>query len=305
MSSSTPVINGALIYILAISTLLLYLIAFIMIYFVVRYRKSRHPEPIEVKDSKILEAIWIIIPTLLVLSMFFYGLTGFQFLRKVPEDAIVVKVHSKQWSWLFEYPNGKKSGDMVVPIGKNIKCELTSDDVIHGFYVPEYRIQIDTVPGMPTYTWFNANTFGSYYILCTQYCGLKHSNMIAKLIVVAEDQYEKWLKGEKIEMSGDQQFANLPAGEQLLFERGCVSCHTVNGSTSVGPTLKGLFGSKVQVTSGGDVHEVTVDEAYIKESIKNPTTDVVDGFPNTMPSGKDALSDQEIDEIINYLKTLK
>jgi cytochrome c oxidase subunit 2 len=304
MATSTGIVDGALIYILALCVLLLFLIVFFMIYFLVRYRKTRNPVPSELPPSRLLEALWVAVPTLLVTTMFMYGLTGFRFLRSAPAGSLSVKVHARQWSWLFEYDNGKKSADLIVPLGRNVRCELISADVIHGFYVPAFHIQQDAVPGLKTFAWFNATTMGSYYILCSQYCGRKHSAMIAKLIVVPPDQFEAWRQGKKIQFTGAS-YMNLPAGERLLFERGCISCHSLEGNPMVGPTFKGLFGSKVIVSSAGIVHTIVADSAYIHTSIVDPGADVVSGFPNTMPQAKDILSEAEIAEIVNYLKGLK
>jgi cytochrome c oxidase subunit 2 len=305
MATSTSVVNGAFIYILAFSFLLLFLIVFFMLFFLVRYRASRNPVAEELPESNLIEVIWVVVPTLLALTMFLYGLTGFQFLRKAPSGSYVIKVHSRQWSWIFEYPGGKKSADMVVPLGKNIKCELMSSDVIHGFYVPAFRIQQNTVPGIKTFVWFKATSTGSYYILCSQYCGLKHSLMMAKLIVVPPDQFDKWLRGEKIQLPEKESALNLPTGESLLLERGCVACHSLEGGAMVGPTFKGLLGSQVRVKTSGRVRVVMADENYIRQSVLSPSADIVDGYPNTMPSGRDILTDKEIQEIIQYLKTLQ
>jgi cytochrome c oxidase subunit 2 len=304
MATSTGIVDGALIYILAMSVLLLFLIFFFMIFFLVRYRASRNPVPSELPESPLIEALWVVVPTLLVTTMFIYGLTGFRFLRSAPEGSLPVKVHARQWSWLFEYDSGRKSADLIVPLGRNVRCELISADVIHGFYVPAFHIQQDAVPGMKTFVWFKATAMGSYYILCSQYCGRKHSAMIAKLIVVPPDQFEAWRQGKKIQFTGAS-YLNMPAGERLLFERGCISCHSLEGNPMMGPSFKGLFGSKIIVSSSGLVRTVVADSAYIQKSIVDPGADVVSGFPNTMPPAKDILSDQEIAEIVNYLKGLK
>jgi cytochrome c oxidase subunit 2 len=303
MATSTFVVDGALIYILALSVLLLFLIVFFMVYFLVRYRSSRNPVASELKSSPLIEAIWVIVPTILATTMFIYGLTGFRFLRAAPPDSLQVKVHARQWSWLFEYDDGKKSPDLVVPLGKNVRCELIADDVIHGFYIPAFRIQQDAVPGLKTEAWFNATGLGSYYILCSQYCGQRHSAMIANLIVVPPDQFDAWRHGKNIQFTNA--LVSMPAGERLLFERGCISCHSLTGNAMVGPTLKGLFGSSVRVKTGGAVRTVIADEEYIRKSIIDPGADVVDGFPNTMPPGKTVFSGDEIVEVIKYLKELK
>ncbi len=304
MSTSTGIVDAALIYICAISVLLFVLILFFMVYFTVRYRKSRNPIPVEIKGSPLLEVVWVVIPTLIVMTMFFYGLTGFSFLRAIPPDSLSVKVHARQWTWLFEYPNGKKSAAMVVPVGKNISCELISHDVIHGFYVPAFRLQEDIVPGLKTRVWFNATEPGGSYILCSQYCGLQHSAMIAKIYAVSPDQFDAWLQGKSIPLDNDNT-ANMPAGERLLTDRGCISCHSLFGNKMVGPTLKGLYGSNVTISTGKKERTVVADSAYIRESIIHPNDAVTAGYPSTMPSGRDILSDKEIGEIITYLKILK
>ncbi len=304
MATSTGVVDGALIYILALSVLLLFLIIFFMIFFLVRYRTSRNPVPSELPQSALLEVLWVVVPTLLVTTMFIYGLTGFRFLRSAPAGSLSVKVHARQWSWLFEYDDGRKSPDLIVPLGRNVRCELISADVIHGFYVPAFRIQQDAVPGLKTFVWFNATTMGSYYILCSQYCGRKHSAMIAKLIVVPPDQFEAWRQGKKIQFTGAS-YMNMPAGERLLFERGCISCHSIEGNRMMGPTFKGLFGSTVLVSTAGVQRTIVADSSYIHKSIVDPGADVVSGFPNTMPPSKDILSESDIAEIVHYLKGIK
>lgn len=305
MATSTGIVNEAMIYILAFMALLFYLIVFFMVLFAVRYRKTRNPVPSELPESRMIEAIWVIVPTILVIPMFVYGLMGFQFLRAIPADSIPVKVYARQWSWLFEYANGKRSPDLVVPLGKDISCELISQDVIHGFYIPAFRIQQDAVPGLKVKVWFNATTLGSNYILCSQYCGQRHSAMLAKVYVVPPDQFAAWLSGKNITLSTEAMWANMPKGESLLFERGCMSCHSLTGNPMVGPTLKGLFGASVRVKTGGQSRTAVADSAYVRESILDPGKDVVDGFPNTMPPGRSSLSDEEIGVVIDYLKTVK
>jgi cytochrome c oxidase subunit II len=305
MSTSTAVVNGALIYILAFTALLFFLIIFFMIYFLVRFRKSRNPVPEEIRGSNLLEALWVILPTLLVMTFFIYGLTGFNFLKNIPSGSLSIKVYARQWSWLFEYPNGKKSPTLIVPMGRNIQCDLYTADVIHGFYIPAFRIQQDIVPMIPARVWFNAIEPGSYDILCSQYCGLKHSAMMAKLIVVIPDQFDAWLAGKKVNINTSSLPASMPAGQRLIFERGCASCHSMDGVRMAGPTFKGLSGSIVDVVSDGVQKRVVADSNYIRESILSPGKNVTAGFPNIMPSGRDILTDPEIDEIIGTIQKLK
>jgi cytochrome c oxidase subunit 2 len=188
-------VDETLYYVAAFAILLFFGILFFLVYFAVRYRASRNPVATEIPGSTGLEILWIVLPTLVALSMFFYGLTGYNFLRSPPAGSLEVTVHSRQWVWSFEYPDGKKAPELVVPAGRDVRLSITSDDVIHGFYLPGYRIQVDAVPGMKTYAWFKATRQGVFDILCTVYCGTNHSGMLAKLYVVPEDRYEAWRAG--------------------------------------------------------------------------------------------------------------
>jgi cytochrome c oxidase subunit 2 len=202
LSSTTGTVNSAFIFIIAFCFLLFALIIFFTIYFVVRYRRSRHPVAVDNPGSWRLEIAWIAAATVLVMIMFFYGLTGWKFLRAPPADSIRVEVTARQWSWLFTYANGRKSTALVVPVGKDVALTLSSNDVIHGFFIPAYRIKQDAVPGMKTHAWFNATSLGSADILCTQYCGQEHSKMLTQVFVVPEDTYTKWLNGEDVDIPG-------------------------------------------------------------------------------------------------------
>jgi cytochrome c oxidase subunit 2 len=305
MATSTGVVDSAFIYIMAFSFLLFFAIVFVMILFLFRYRRSRNPKPTDISGNTVLEILWVVLPTLLVLTMFFYGLTGFTFLRHPPADSMSVTVHSRQWAWLFQYANGITSTDLIAPLDRNVRLELVSDDVIHGFFVPAFRIKQDAVPGMKTQAWFRATETGSYDVLCTQYCGQRHSAMIAKLVVITPEEFDEWYKGEIVQVSGVTLPSTRPAGEDLLRQRGCLACHSTDGSPLVGPTFKGFFGSSMETVTNGKQRTVVADEAYIEMSIVDPAADIAKGFPNIMPSGKGIVTDDEIDEMIQLLKTLK
>ena len=247
-----------------------------------------------------LEIIWTVVPTLLVLTMFYYGLTGFNFLKRAPQDAMKVKVIARQWSWLFEYENGLRSTELKVPVGKPIKLLLTSQDVIHSFYAPAFRIKQDVVPGMVNSLWFQSTEVGEFDVLCSQYCGLQHAKMLTKIVVLPEEEFKKWYQ------TGKEMEAKLPpSGTQLFQERGCKACHTIDGTPGLGPTLKGLFGKTVTVLTDGKERKLVADEAYLRKSILEPNVDIVKGFPPIMPPLKGLLTDQEIDALVSYLKGLK
>jgi cytochrome c oxidase subunit 2 len=194
-ATSTTAVNEGLYYIAAFAFLLFIAIVFLMILFAVRYRRSRSPKATELPGNRWVEVLAIVLPTLLALSMFYFGYTGYSFLRKVPEGALQVEVRARQFSWLFAYPNGKTSADLVVPVGRDVGLSLGSEDVIHGFYVPDYHIQVDVVPGMKTSAWFRATEPGEHYVMCTVYCGTAHSAMMAKLRAVSPADFEAWYGG--------------------------------------------------------------------------------------------------------------
>jgi len=195
----TPVqgVDQAFWYILGVSIVLLFGITAVMIYFVIRYRRSRNPVSADIRDNYLLEIIWTIVPTLIALSMFYVGWTSYIGLRTVPEDAIEIEVAGQMFSWLFVYENDKETeNELVVPLGEAIKLNVTSLDVLHSLYIPAFRIKIDAVKGMETYAWFSADKIGEYDIQCTEYCGTAHSEMLAKLRIVPKDEYLEWLEEE-------------------------------------------------------------------------------------------------------------
>jgi cytochrome c oxidase subunit 2 len=305
MTQTVAAVDNVFIYILVFSVLLFFAIVFLMLYFAVRYRKARSPQPAEIPGHSGLEVLWIALATLLVLTMFFYGVAGFNVLRGAPKDSMTVKVDSRQWAWSFEYPNGLKSSDLIAPVGRNLHLVMSSRDVIHSFYVPALRIKQDTVPGMTTYAWFKAPQPGSYDILCAEYCGERHSAMMAKLIVLPPDQFAQWYSGQAVEAAGLPAPSATPTGQELLRHKGCLGCHSTDGSLLVGPTFKGLYGRTVEVITAGRRRRVTVDDAYIRTSILTPSADLVVGFRDIMPPGKPELTDPEIEQIVAYLHDLR
>lgn len=184
-------------YILGISIALLTGITVVMVYFVVKYRRSRNPVASDIRDNYKLEIIWTIIPTLIALSMFYVGWKSYIGLRTVPEDAMEVEVIGQMFSWIFVYDNEKETeNELVVPVGQAVKLNISSIDVLHSFYVPAFRIKVDAVKGMGTYAWFQADEVGEYDIQCTEYCGVDHSAMVGKLRIIPEDEFNKWIEEE-------------------------------------------------------------------------------------------------------------
>lgn len=186
-------VDNVMIYIVVISVIFLLGITFAMIYFVIKYNRKRHPVAVNIHGNIWIEIVWVVVPTLLALSMFYYGFTNFSILRRIPKDAMVIKVTGQMWKWSFTYANGKKYDTLYVPVNKNIKLELNSIDVNHSFYIPAFRIKEDVVPGRTDYLVFNAQEQGRYDVECAEYCGMKHSYMLNKVVVLPQNDFESWL----------------------------------------------------------------------------------------------------------------
>lgn len=301
MSGASNFVQGVdltFIIILGISVFFLVSITTVMIYFVIRYSRKRNPKATNIAGNNTLEIAWTVIPLILVLVMFYFGWLGFRPMRNVPEGAIQVKAIGQMWSWIFEYENGKKSAELIVPLNKPVKLNLFSRDVIHSLYIPAFRIKEDVVPGKNNYMWFTAQQEGEYDIFCAEYCGTRHSYMLSKVRVLPEAEYNSWLAK-----------SDIPAGEHpgltLMKQNACVTCHSQDGSKIVGPSFKGLFGRKEIVIADGIEKEITVDDAYIKRSIYEPHVQVVKGFnPSLMVSYQKQLTEEDIQKIIDYLKGL-
>jgi len=188
-------IDQTFVYIIGISLVVLFLITATMIFFVIKYRRSIHPDPEDIRGNWVLETAWTVIPTAIVLSMFYFGWNAFTQLRNVPPNAIEINVYGQQFSWILEYPNGKQTeNELVVPLRKPVKLNITSLDVIHSLFIPAFRVKMDAVNGMNTYAWFFPDKEGEYHFFCAEYCGEGHSEMKGILKVVSEDEYKKWLE---------------------------------------------------------------------------------------------------------------
>src|SRR5512143_2963613 len=232
-------------FILGIAVTLLVANTAVMIYFVIRYSRKRNPVAEDVHENLPLEIIWTVVPTILVLAIFFVGLKGFQYMRTVPPGAMPVKVMARQWSWTFTYENGKEDSVLRVPVRKPVKLLITSADVLHSLFIPAYRIKEDCVPGMETYLWFLPDQPGSYDLFCTEYCGVGHHEMITKVEVMPEKDFDGWYGGKTEEAETEEKKpagkapaakaaekqtskAEIPGheGAKLIQVKGCVACHT-------------------------------------------------------------------------------
>ncbi|PKQ69042.1 cytochrome c oxidase subunit II [Labilibaculum manganireducens] len=275
-----------------------------MIYFVFRYRKEKNPVATQIHGSVSLEIIWTVIPTILVMVMFYYGWMGYKPMKEVPDDAFVVKSVGRMWNWQFEYENGKRTDTLYVPLNRAVKLDLKALDVIHSLYIPSFRLKQDVVPGKKQMMWFIPGREGEYDLFCTEYCGLRHSSMQTSVIVMPQDKFDSWYidTTKTAPLISDKPGA---LGLIIVKKNGCLACHSLDGSKLVGPSWKGLFGKTETVITNGQSREINVDTAYVINSVYNPNDDVVKGFnKGLMLSYKNELTEDDIGEIIEFMKTL-
>ncbi|MBD3274386.1 MAG: cytochrome c oxidase subunit II [Candidatus Marinimicrobia bacterium] len=273
------------------------------IFFAIRYRRRPGRETATShQDVNIkLEIIWTAIPLILVTIVFAWGFRTYMEMQIVPRDAVEIKVTGRQWMWLFDYPNGKTAiNELVVPEDTPIKLLMSSEDVIHSFYIPQFRVKKDVVPNRYTITWFEATTAGTYDLYCAEFCGDSHSEMLATVEVVSQDEYASYLEGAAQQEGGGQE-SLVSLGQDLYTARACNTCHSLDGSPNVGPTFQNLYGHEVELSDGSTV---TADENYIRQSILEPSADIVQGYQAVMPTYQGLLSEREIDGIIAYLKSI-
>jgi cytochrome c oxidase subunit 2 len=313
-SSAAGKVDSVFLFIVALCAIALFFITFLMVYFVIKYSKKRHPRGVDIEGNTWLEIAWTVTPTVLFLVMFYYGWTNYEYEREVPRDAMVVNVTARQWAYSFSYPNAKRTAELYLALNKPFKMELHSLDVIHGFYIPAFRVKEDIVPGKSNYTWFIPTMLGSFDIECTVICGIGHAKMLSKAVVVPVADFEAWYFGdENAPLPGQKRVtavqpaaavaAAVEPGLAVLQQKDCLVCHSVDGSERVGVSLKGLYGKQQTVTQGGKEQQVTVDEAYLAKAIREPHTQLVKGYHHVMPVP--SLNDDEIGQVIAYVKELE
>lgn len=315
LSNIADAVNGPILFITAVSVFFLVGITAVMVYFTFRYSRRRNPKAEDVHGHTLLEIVWTVIPTLLAFGMFWYGWVGYKFMKDVPADALQVQVTGRMWSWLYEYENGVQSDVLNVPVGEPIRLNMKSADVIHSYYIPAFKVKQDVVPGVDgLYLWFTAKDTGVYDVFCAEYCGLQHAAMLSKVVVMPKAEFESWLakEGEEVaamqaalEEGGDDSASLAALGERLSKTKGCIACHSADGTRLVGPSFKGVYGLSAVVVNDGVEREIVVDDEYIRKSIYEPNADIVQGYQPLMPSQKGIVSEDEVNAIIAYIKSLK
>jgi cytochrome c oxidase subunit II len=286
------------------------------IFFFVRFRRRSETQTTpHIEPTLWMEALFIATPLFFFLLWFFLGFREFVRQQTPPSDSMDVYVSAKKWMWQFAYPDGPNAINVLrVPAGRNVRLLMTSRDVIHSFYVPEFRIKQDVLPGRYTQTWFNATTPGRYQILCAEYCGAGHSIMRGEVTVLKPQEYEDWLAfqhrgvvatqdGQPTALDFAPALGNMvDQGRRIAAEQGCLKCHTTDGTRHIGPTWLDLYHRREKLNDGSTVD---ADEAYLTESMMDPALKVVEGFQPVMPSFQGKLAGPEVAALVEYIKSLQ
>jgi cytochrome c oxidase subunit II len=273
-----------------------FVLTLLILYFAIKYRRRDEDEiPRPVRASHRLEAVWIIVPFFVTMGIFAWGAGIYYRMYRPPEEAIDVYVVGKQWMWKFQHLDGHREiNELHVPVGRKVKLTMTTEDVIHSFFVPAFRIKMDVVPGKYSTIWFEPTKAGRYHLFCAEYCGTSHSGMIGWIDVLEAPEYQAWLSG------GAAGGSLSASGEQLFQQLACNTCHKADG-TGRGPSLQGVFGKPVQLSNG---QRVEVDEPYVRESITNPKAKVVAGYDPIMPTFQGQVSEEQLVQLIAYIRSL-
>jgi cytochrome c oxidase subunit 2 len=297
-STFAPRIDALYFYLVGLTLFFTVLIVTVIIFFSVKYRRRAPFEiPRPIAGSIKLETLWSVIPFFIAMSIFVWGASAYFIQYRVPSEAMEIFVVGKQWMWKFQHTTGQREiNELHVPVGRKVKLTMTTEDVIHDLFIPAFRTKTDVVPGRYTTLWFEATKPGRYHIFCAEYCGTNHSGMTGWIEVMTQTDFDNWLSGNANQQSPVQ------AGQELFTTTlGCASCHNADGSGGRGPALTGLFGKSVQLTGGG---AVTADETYIRDSILNPQAQLVMGYQPIMPTFKGQLSEEQLLQLIAYIKSL-
>jgi cytochrome c oxidase subunit II len=284
------------LYLIAISGFFTVLIFGLIFIFALKYRRRSEEEvPRPNYGSLRLEVLWSVIPLLIVVTMFVWGARVFFTISRAPDDAMDIYVVARQWMWKFQHPEGNREiNELHVPLGRPVKLTMTSEDVIHSFYVPAFRVKQDVLPGRYTTVWFEATEPGRYHLFCAEYCGAQHAGMRGSIVVLEPGAYEAWLTG------GAAEGSMADRGERLFNQLGCVTCHVADGSGRC-PSLVGLYDQPVVLTTG---QTVIADEEYLRESILQPNARIVMGYQPIMPTYQGQVSEEGLLQLIAYIRSL-
>jgi len=295
-STSAQLVDRLYFFMIGMSLFGSLLVAGLLVVFAWKYRKrSKASREGAVSEATALELLWTAIPLCLFLFVFFWAASIFFHLNRPPDDAMEIRVVGKRWMWKLQHLNGHREiNELHVPVGRAVKLMMTSEDVIHSFFVPAFRIKADVLPGRYTTAWFKATKPGTYHLFCAEYCGTKHSSMIGSVVVMEPSEFQGWLTGEQ------RGVTPVAAGEKLFMSLGCVTCHN-ESSNARGPSLAGAYGKPVKLEGG---QTAQFDEEYVRESILTPQAKRVEGFTTLMPTFKGLVSEEGVLDLIEYIKSL-
>jgi len=297
-SNFAPHVDALMLFITAICLFFAVAVTAAIIFFLYKFRRKTPGEiGVAIHGDMRLETAWIVVPLLLALAMFGWGAVVYVDFRRAPSDALDIYVIGKQWMWKLQQPNGlKEINELHVPVGQDVRLIMSSEDVIHDFSVPAFRVKMDVVPGHYNTLWFRPTKVGKYHFYCSQYCGTNHAIMGGWVTVMEPDEYTAWLSG-----SSGSSVNPVVAGAKLFADRACLTCHASDGKGRA-PSLNGVFGGQVRLADGSTV---TADESYIRESILNPNAKIVAGYQPLMPPYQGQLTEEQTLDLISYVKSLQ
>src|SRR5271165_1646169 len=293
-STAAANVDALFIFLIIVSGLMTALIFTAVVYFAARYRRQQGVPAEQIEGSTPLELTWSIIPLGVFMAIFFWGAVVYFKGRTPPRDSTEVYVVAKQWMWKLEHAEGQREiNELHVPVGRDVKLIMTSQDVIHSFFIPAFRIKQDVLPGRYTVEWFRATKPGVYHLFCAEYCGTQHSGMVGDIVVMQPAQYEAW-------MNGGSTGPLSATGEKIFAELGCSTCHRTDAQGR-GPNLQGVFGKPVQLEDG---RTVNADENYLRECILDPGAKRVKGFQPIMPTFQGLVSEEQVNALVAYIKSI-
>ena len=296
-STMAPRVDALYFFLLALTIFFSLLIAGLIVFYAVKYHR-RSPQAIgePIHGSLILEITWLVIPFLITMVIFVWGASVYFAMASPPAETLNIYVVGKQWMWKFQHLDGMREiNELHVPVGRDVKLITTSEDGIHDLFVPAFRVKADVIPGRYVSIWFRATTPGRYHLFCAEYCGTRHSGMIGEVVVMEPGDYQAWLSG------GAPEGSLASMGSKLFGDLACNSCHRPD-SGGRGPVLDGLFGNTVTLQDGTTA---VVDEAYLRESILNPSAKITSGYQPIMPTFQGVVSEEGLLQLIEYIKSLK
>jgi cytochrome c oxidase subunit 2 len=295
-STTAERVDALFFFLCAVCGIMAFLIAGLVIFFAFKYRRRAEDERTpRILGNNPLEWFWTIAPLFVFIIMFLWGASVFTSVASPPPDAPEIFVVGKQWMWKIQHPDGQREiNELHLPVDKPVKLTLTSEDVIHDFFVPAFRTKLDVIPGRYVQTWFHPTKVGRYHLFCAQYCGTSHANMVGTVYVMERDEFRKWLDSTATGSLADQ-------GRQLFLKFQCITCHSANAEARA-PVLEGLYGRTVPLNNG---RRVVADDAYLRESILYPEAKIVQGWEPIMPTFKGQADEEDLIKLLAFIKSLK